>query len=72
MAFSVQSVPMAAHATMEYIMPPLSNNRNATEEQCFLCGPCQDVISRRVSEELLTQSVSEVESVSGLVSECVS
>jgi hypothetical protein len=57
--FSAWSVPMAAHATMEHVMPPLSNNRTATDERCFLRGPCRDVISRTVSEE----SVSGVESV---------
>jgi hypothetical protein len=40
MVFSEQSVTMAAHATVEYIMPSLSNNCTATEEWCFLCSPC--------------------------------
>jgi hypothetical protein len=31
---------------MECVMPPLSNNYTATEEHCFLRGPCRDVISR--------------------------
>jgi hypothetical protein len=35
---------MAAHARIEYIMPPLNNNLTATEELWFLCGPCRDVI----------------------------
>jgi hypothetical protein len=26
------------------------NNDTATKELCFLCGPCQDVLSRTVSE----------------------
>jgi hypothetical protein len=30
MVFSAQSVPMAAHAKMEYVMPSLSNNCTAT------------------------------------------
>jgi hypothetical protein len=47
MVFSAQSVPMAAHATMEYVMHSLSNNCTATEERCFLRGPCRDVISFR-------------------------
>jgi hypothetical protein len=33
MVFSALSVAMAAHATMEYVMPSLSNNCTATEEQ---------------------------------------
>jgi hypothetical protein len=49
MVFSAQSVLMAAHAAIEYIIPLLSNNFTATEEQCFLCSPCQDVISRNSS-----------------------
>jgi hypothetical protein len=32
MAFSVQSMLMAGHATVEYIMPSLSQNCTATEE----------------------------------------
>jgi hypothetical protein len=32
MEFSVQSLPMAVDATMEYVMPLLSNNCTATEE----------------------------------------
>jgi hypothetical protein len=31
--FYAQSVPMAAHATVEYVMPSLSNNYTATEER---------------------------------------
>jgi hypothetical protein len=46
MAFSAQSVPMAEHATMECVMPSLSNNCTATEKRCFLSGPFRDVISR--------------------------
>jgi hypothetical protein len=44
--FSAQCVPMAAHATMEYAMPSLSNNCTATDEPCFLLGPFRDVKSR--------------------------
>jgi hypothetical protein len=43
MVFSVQSVQIAAHATMEYVMSFLSNNCTATEERCFLRSPCRDV-----------------------------
>jgi hypothetical protein len=50
MMFSAQSVPMAAHATMGYVMPSLSNNCAATKERCFLRGPCRDVISRTSSQ----------------------
>jgi hypothetical protein len=46
MMFFAQSVLMAGHTTVEYIMPSLSNNCTATEEWCFLHGLCQDVISR--------------------------
>jgi hypothetical protein len=45
---------MAAAATVEYVMPPLSNNRISTEERRFLRGPCRDVTSRTVSEELVS------------------
>jgi hypothetical protein len=41
MMFSVQSLPMAANATMEYVMPSLSNSRTLTEERCFLHGPAK-------------------------------
>jgi hypothetical protein len=41
--FSAGSVPMAEHATMENVMPPLSNNCTATEERRFLRGPCPDI-----------------------------
>jgi hypothetical protein len=44
MVFPAQSVPMASQATMEYVMPSLSNNCTATEEQRFLCCPCPDCI----------------------------
>jgi hypothetical protein len=44
MMFSAQSVSIAAHATMEYSMPSLSNSCTATEERCFLCGPCRSYI----------------------------
>jgi hypothetical protein len=37
MVFSVQSMPMVVHASMEYVMPSLTNNCTAAEEQCFLC-----------------------------------
>jgi hypothetical protein len=36
-------------------MPPLNNNHTTTEERYVLCGPCQDVITRTVSEELGSQ-----------------
>jgi hypothetical protein len=39
--FSVQSVPMAARATMEYVIPPLRNKRTGTgimlSAQSVLC-----------------------------------
>jgi hypothetical protein len=53
--FSARSVPMLAHATMEYIIPSLSYNNTAIEEQCFLRGPCRDVISRTFSDESVSQ-----------------
>jgi hypothetical protein len=40
MVFSAQSVLTAAHATVEYVMPLLSNNCTAMEEHYLLCGPC--------------------------------
>jgi hypothetical protein len=46
MVFSAQSMPMAAHTTIEYVTPSLSNNCTATEKRCFLHSPRQDVISR--------------------------
>jgi hypothetical protein len=60
MVFSTRSVPMAAYATMEYVMPPLSNDRTATKERCFLRDPCRDVIRGKIYEE----SVGGVELVS--------
>jgi hypothetical protein len=51
MVFSMQSMPMAAHATMKYVMPSLSNNCTATEEQCFLCGQCQGYIMSLVESQ---------------------
>jgi hypothetical protein len=64
-AFSVWPMPMAVHATMEYVMPPLNNNHIATEKQRFIHGLCRDVISRTVCEvsQSVSQSVSGVESV---------
>jgi hypothetical protein len=32
MAFSTQSMPMAAHATLDYVVPSLSNKFTATQE----------------------------------------
>jgi hypothetical protein len=37
--FSARSAVMAAHARMD----------RATEERCFLCGPCLDIISRTIN-----------------------
>jgi hypothetical protein len=36
MVFSALYVPMTEQATIEYVIPPLSNSYTATEEQCFL------------------------------------
>jgi hypothetical protein len=47
--FSERSMLMSEHATMEYVMPPLNT---VTEEWCFLCSPCRDVISREVSKSV--------------------
>jgi hypothetical protein len=38
--FSAQSVPTAAHATLD----------TATVERRFMCGMCLDVISRKITE----------------------
>jgi hypothetical protein len=46
MVFSAQSVPMAAHATVECSMSSLSNSCTATGERCFLRDPFRDVINR--------------------------
>jgi Fe-S-cluster-containing hydrogenase component 2 len=44
--FSTQSMPMSVHATLENVIPSLSNNYTVTEERCFLCGACLDYIMR--------------------------
>jgi hypothetical protein len=46
MVLSAQPMPMAAHATMEYVMLSLSKNCTAIEERCFPSGPCRDIMSR--------------------------
>jgi hypothetical protein len=46
--FSAQSVPMVAPTTVEYVMPSLSKNRTATEEQCFLRDMCRGYIMSSV------------------------
>jgi hypothetical protein len=67
--FYARPVPMAAHATVEYVMPPLNNIRTTTEERCFISGPCRDVISRTVNEELVSQWSGVSRFVSDQVSE---
>jgi hypothetical protein len=52
MMFSAQTLPMVAHATMEYVTPSLSNNCTITEERCFLCSPYRGYIKSLV--ELVT------------------
>jgi hypothetical protein len=49
MAFSVRSVLMTAHATIQYVMPPHGNNETATDGLCFPCGPFRDVIKCSIS-----------------------
>jgi hypothetical protein len=44
MVFSAQSVIVAANATMEHVMPSLSNTYTATKQRCSLCGPCRGYI----------------------------
>jgi hypothetical protein len=44
--FSAESVWIYSHATVEYVIPPLSKNCIATEERYFLRGPCRGVIER--------------------------
>jgi hypothetical protein len=56
--FSAQSLPMAAHAAVEYVVPLLSNSCAATEERCFLRGPCRYIISR-TSEDSVSLLVSD-------------
>jgi hypothetical protein len=48
--FSALSLPMVAHATMEYSMPLLSNICTTTGERYFLFGPCQDYIRVEFSD----------------------
>jgi hypothetical protein len=50
MVSSAQSVPVAAHAIMEYVMPSLSTKQTETEKQCFLRDPRRDVLSRTTYE----------------------
>jgi hypothetical protein len=49
MVFCARSVLMAVHATIEYVIPPLSNNCTAADKRRFLRGPCLDVLSREIS-----------------------
>jgi hypothetical protein len=56
--FSVRSPPMAVHATMDA----------ATEELCFLCGPCLDITSRTINKCSAVQLV-QLSEVSCLVSQ---
>jgi hypothetical protein len=57
MMFSARSMPMAVNA-IGYVMLPLSNNFTATEERCFLLGPCKDVISKTVRRDLVWDVIS--------------
>jgi hypothetical protein len=57
MVFSVRSSPMAAHATVD----------TATDERCFLCGLCQDVICRAVGVSVVEWSELVGELVRGLL-----
>jgi hypothetical protein len=47
MEFSARSPAMTVHATVD----------TATEERCFLCSSCLDVISRTISEVQLSKSL---------------
>jgi hypothetical protein len=61
-AFSVRSAPMGANATMD----------TATDERCFVCGPCLDVITSSISEcnaEFTSVQMSEVHEGEELVGE---
>jgi hypothetical protein len=49
--FSAQSAPIAAQDTMD----------TSTEQRCFLCGPCLDVI--KTISECRTVELSELERV---------
>jgi hypothetical protein len=55
--FCARAMRMSADAAMEYVMLPLNNKRTAAEERCFLRDPCRDVISKTVSEELVSELV---------------
>jgi hypothetical protein len=50
MAFSAEFVPMAAHATMQYVMPSLSNNCTTREERHFLGNACEMLSAEQVSQ----------------------
>jgi hypothetical protein len=52
-------------------MAPLSNKRIATDEWCFLCGPCRDVKRWIVSKELVSGVESDGWWLSGLGSQWV-
>jgi hypothetical protein len=45
MVFSAHFMPMAEHATMEYVMTSLSNNCTATEERYFYAVRAAEVDS---------------------------
>jgi hypothetical protein len=66
MVSSAQSMPMAAHEAMEYVMSSLSNSCTATEERCFLCGPYRDVI-RRASKRGRRKSQRAPKTITGRV-----
>jgi hypothetical protein len=59
--FSERFLPITVHATVEYVIPLLSNYCTATIEynnnvkRCFLRGPRQDVLSRTSLEHLQQQ-----------------
>jgi hypothetical protein len=39
------------------MMTQITDNCSATEERCFVGGPCRDVISKTVGEELVIEEL---------------
>jgi hypothetical protein len=69
MMFPGRSVPMATHATMEYVMPLLSSNRTATEERRFMGSVqrCYKQDSESMECQLVGEWASELDNRCGSV-----
>jgi hypothetical protein len=57
--FSVRSVLILAHTTMECFIPPLSNSSTAKEEWCFLHGPCLPSLPTKGQQGLFQLGIEE-------------